>query len=149
MNVNLLRVEEVKVQFSNEEETRSWKRYNILRQPALHLSLQRVLSEGGQTHTPPQSAPPFLGSQSSGLSTHICLLSGHLKPAKPPHNSSFTQIPVPSHSSPQPVLYGSFMQIYPVGHGGLAFPRPPPQTRCLRESSTGVLVGWGFGPGQT
>lgn len=148
MNGNMLRVEEIKVQFSNEEETRSWKRYNNPKHSA-HLSFQRVLSEGGQTHTPPQSAPPFLGSQSSGLSTQICLLSGHLKPAKPPHNSSFTQIPVPSHSSPQPDLYGSFMQIYPVGHGGLAFPRPPPQTRSLRESSTGGLGGRGFGPGQT
>ena len=43
------------------------------------------------TQIPMQSAPPFLGSQSSpGRSTHFMSV-GHRKPAKPPH--CLTQIP--------------------------------------------------------
>lgn len=75
---------------------------------------------------PPQSAPPFLGSQSSrGSSTHL-LPSLHCKAAKPPQKTGVTQMPGASHAMPHPGLYGSSTQICPLGHG-FCWIRNPPQ----------------------
>jgi len=67
------------------------------------------------TQIPAQSAPPFLGSQSSlGSSTHL-KPPLHLNPANPPHITGFTHIPGASQAIPHPPLYGSSTQISSLG----------------------------------
>lgn len=88
---------------------------------------------------PPQSAPPFFGSQSSrGSSTHF-LPSLHRRLAKPPQKVGVTQMPGASHAMPHPDLYGSSMQIWPAGHG-FGWMRNPPQDWYVDVGCGAVLV---------
>ncbi len=73
--------------------------------PKLGLGDRNGLSQPSvYTQMPPQSAPPFMGSQSSvGSSTHF-LPSLQGIPANPPQKTGLTQMPGMSQAMPQPPL---------------------------------------------
>jgi len=84
-----------------------------------------VVFGSGTRHIPVQSAPPLAGSQVSVGSSKHCCPPGHPSPWKPPHCLALlgTQMPAPSHATPQPRTRGSDMQRAQLGHD---LPPPPP-----------------------